>query len=259
MEKHIEIWADSFHEGIWCGDNLAKFFSKNGYEISYTNLNGFMPQYTYQKNNITIKAIVYGSYKSWNPIPKQISNLLEWGKPDFIIYDPDCDKIIYAVEETAATPTGNQATQRCERQYGSARAKIPYWYFISEFGKHIDGGIRRDSIWPTIAAIKLTILHKTPCIVLHYSDEDNIENYEFGNGLNLLFKTLYKMLENYVIGKYIYDELDECLTEQYQSMIDFVLSQWSRIIDYLPSQDVLMDKDTSKKLVDYALNRNERK
>ena len=61
-------------------------------------------------------------------------------------YDANSREILFAVEETAATPTGNQAMQRCERQYGSARFRIPYWYLISEYGLHRDGGVRRDSI-----------------------------------------------------------------------------------------------------------------
>ena len=61
-------------------------------------------------------------------------------------YDANSREILFAVEETAATPTGNQAMQRCERQYGSARFRIPHWYLISEYGLHRDGGVRRDSI-----------------------------------------------------------------------------------------------------------------
>ncbi len=33
------------------------------------------------------------------------------------LYYPEKDKICFAVEETAAVPTGNQALQRCERLY----------------------------------------------------------------------------------------------------------------------------------------------
>ena len=257
MKKYLEVWADSFHEGVWCCENIGKFFFSNNYKTEKKYKNGFQPIYIITNDDIELNLIVYGSYKSWNPIPDKIKDLLEWGKPDFILYDPEKDEIVFAVEETAATPTGNQATQRCERQYGSAKAKIPYWYFISEYGQHVDGGVRRDSIWPTIAALKLTIINKTPCIVLHYSDENNIENYESGEGLELLFLSLYKMTENYVNNKYLYSELDECLEKQYQSMLNFVLSQWRRMIDYIPGENILRDSCTSAELVKYALNKNE--
>ena len=37
-----------------------------------------------EKDNIILKFIVYGSYKSWNNRPQKINELIEWGKPDFI-------------------------------------------------------------------------------------------------------------------------------------------------------------------------------
>lgn len=257
MEKYLEIWADSFHEGVWCCDNIGKYFKENGFSCEKKYLNGFQPLYIFSNGDIKLNIIVYGSYKSWNPIPDKIKDLLDWGKPDFILYDSDKDEIVFAVEETAATPTGNQATQRCERQYGSAKARIPYWYFISEYGQHIDGGVRRDSIWPTVAALKLTMIKNTPCVVVHYSDENNVENYESGEGLKLLFSSLYKITKNYINDKNIYDGIEPELERQYRLMLDFVLSQWDRIIDYMPGQAVLKDSNTSKELVKYALNKND--
>ena len=117
MKKIFEIWADSFHEGVWCIDNIKEFFLEKNYIIKLDYLNGFIPTYSFSKEDISIIFYIYGSYKSWEPLPKPIQSLIEFGKPDFILFDPDIDKIILAVEETAATPTGNQATQRCERQY----------------------------------------------------------------------------------------------------------------------------------------------
>ena len=156
--KKIEIWADSFHEGVWCCDNICKHLQTQGFDCKSDYIKGFIPHYEISKNGQQLlDIIVYGSYKSWNPLPKTIENLINWGKPDFLAYDATNDKILFAAEETAATPTGNQAMQRCERQYGCAHLKIPYWYFVSEYGEHVDGGVRRDNIWPSIAAIKLTI------------------------------------------------------------------------------------------------------
>ena len=189
--RTIEIWADSFHEGIWCCDHICSYLNKIGYSNSSEFLNGFIPHYVIEHNHVDVlDFIIYGSYKSWEPMPKKIKELISWGMPDFVAYDVDDEKILFAVEETAATPTGNQAMQRCERQYGSAHLRIPYWYFVSEYGEHADGGVRRDNIWPSIAAIKLSIIEKTPCLVLHYSDLDNIEDYNSGKGLDLLFTSL---------------------------------------------------------------------
>lgn len=152
--KTVEIWADSFHEGVWCCDNICLYLKSRGYSYKLSFINGFIPTYQiFEAEKQTAVFYVYGSYKTWTPMPQTIKDLIEWGKPDFVAYDPEDEEIWFAVEETAAVPTGNQAMQRCERQYGSARAKIPYWYFVSEFGEHVDGGVRRDNIWPTIAAI----------------------------------------------------------------------------------------------------------
>ncbi len=135
----IEIWADSFHEGDWCCSFLSQIASSKGYTITKDYVRGLQPHYVFSSKDNEIELLVFGSYKSWSPLPAKIKELIEWGKPDFIAYSATNKKILFAVEETAATPTGNQAMQRCERQYGSARLRIPYWYLISEFGVHKDG------------------------------------------------------------------------------------------------------------------------
>ncbi len=254
--KKIEIWADSFHEGVWCCENICTFMKKNNYSTNSDYINGFIPHYriiSQEKSELDI--IVYGSYESWNPIPKKIKELIKWGKPDFIAYDSTNDLILFAVEETAATPTGNQAMQRCERQYGSARLNIPYWYLVSEYGEHIDGGVRRDNIWPSIAAIKLTMAKKTPCIVLHYSDIDNIEDYNSGKGLNLLFTTISLIIDNYINNNYVYHNLEEIIAIQYKEMIKFISSQWKKVIDFLPSENLILSAETPNAIARMALNK----
>ena len=139
---------------------------------------------------------------------------------------------------------------------GSSKAKIPYWYLISEFGQHIDGGIRRDSIWPTIAALKLTLLNKTPCIVSHYSDINNVEDYFSGDGLNLLFESIAIIIENYIIGQNIYNNIEPLFNKQYKNMINFILSEWERMIDFLPNINLLKEPNTCTKITDFALNKN---
>ena len=253
--KEIEIWADSFHEGVWCCDNICSALSSMGYTYASDYLNGFIPHYVIKKDGRDIlDLIVYGSYKSWNPMPNRIKELISWGKPDFVAYDASDDTILFAVEETAATPTGNQAMQRCERQYGSAHLRIPYWYFVSEYGEHVDGGVRRDNIWPSIAAIKLTMIKKTPCVVLHYSDIDNVEDYNSGNGLGLLFSSLSKIIDNYVAGKDELNGLESLLAQQYKEMLTFISSQWENVIDFIPSRDLLLKDSTAKSIARFALD-----
>lgn len=253
--KSVEIWADSFHEGVWCCDNICSFLTKRGYTCEQSFINGFIPTYKIYESRAQIAEFcVYGSYKSWTPMPMAIKSLIVWGKPDFIALDPDNNEIWFAVEETAAVPTGNQAMQRCERQYGSARAKIPYWYFVSEFGEHIDGGVRRDNIWPTIAAMKLTLTKRIPSIVLHYSDIDSIEDYNSGKGLAILFDTLSRIIDNKVHNKDKFDGIKGLIAQQYSLMIEFLLSQWQNVIEFLPTEKLLKDHNTPNALAEAALN-----
>lgn len=252
--REIEIWADSFHEGVWCCENICSTLIDLGYTYTNEYINGFIPSYTISKNNTElIHLIVYGSYKSWNPMPTKIKELISWGKPDFVAFDAENNKILFAVEETAATPTGNQAMQRCERQYGSAHLRVPYWYFVSEYGEHIDGGIRRDNIWPSIAAIKLSMIKQTPCIVLHYSDIDNVEDYNSGSGLGLLFSSLATILHNYSQGKEEFYQMEDLVSQQYKEMLNFILSQWENVIDFLPSKELLEQEGTANVISRYAL------
>lgn len=254
--KEIEIWADSFHEGVWCCDNICRVLRAFGYSYESNYLNGFIPHYVIKKGTVKVlELIVYGSYKSWNPMPEKIQELIVWGKPDFIAFDATANKILFAVEETAATPTGNQTMQRCERQYGSARLRVPYWYFVSEYGEHIDGGVRRDNIWPSIAAIKLSITKKTPCVVLHYSDIDNVEDYNSGSGLGLLFSSLSMIMDNYVNGRDELHGLETMLAEQYKEMIEFILSQWSNVVDFIPSRSMLVNDDIALSIARFALDK----
>ena len=225
----LEIWADSFHEGYWACENLLKIHKKNERNFDLNFKNGFIPVFTFFFSKLDIQITVYGSYLSWEPVPKPISDLISWGKPDFLLYNPKSKKIYFAVEETAAVPTGNQALQRCERLYGASRFKIPFWYLLPEYGIHKDQGTRRDSIWPTIMAIKLTSKNLIPSTVLHYSDVDNPEVYDFGAGLEHLFSSLYKILENITDEKKILSGMDVLFEEQIFNMLNFI-NEWIALI-----------------------------
>lgn len=246
----LEIWADSFHEGNWVCEELSNFFEP----ISLEYINGYIPKYKYKiDENNELVCTVFGRYDNWEPIPDKVLNVKSLGKPDMIIYHPSKDEVILSIEETAAIPTGNQSMQRCERFYGSSREHVPFWYLIGEFGVHKDGGVRRDSIWPTILSIRLSNIFKTPSIVLHYSDKENPEDYSVGEGVNTLFQTV----SNYIkleLGLFSNDELIEELSLQYQHMFEFIHSQADSIVNYLPSMDLLKDKSLPKLIAKSAVN-----
>lgn len=249
----LEFWADSFHEGNWACKELGSYFPIK--QVIY--LEGFIPNYFFElPDKCILSVIIYGAYKNWEPLPEKIKYLLEWGKPDLIIYDPLIKKILLAVEETAAIPTGNQALQRCERIFGSAKLKIPFWYLIGEFGVHKDGGMRRDSIWPTILAIRLSNVYKTPCVTLHYSDRENPEDYSAGEGVEILFKSI----SEFILVHFKYKskkDLEKILVSQYQKMNEFIDSQWRDIVNYMPLENVLKEPEVAYELVKNSLELGE--
>jgi hypothetical protein len=256
--KKIELWCDSFHEGDWACNHLSNKHKNLGLKFSVTYEKGFIPTYKFffKKEELEIK--IFGSYTSWSPLPEEIKNLISWGKPDFLAYDPLKKKIIFAVEETAAIPTGNQALQRCERLYGASRSKIPFWYLLAEYGIHKDEGVRRDSIWPTIMAIKLSLKNHTPSCILHYSDKENPEGYDFGKGVNSLFNALYKILENFTEQKDKLSDLKEILIDHYGDMLRFLKSQHKNIIEYLPGIEKWNDKELLYDIVNITLSNDEK-
>ena len=211
---------------------------------------GFVPVFLFEiAEEKDLEITVLGSYKSWSPLPRTISKLLEWGKPDLVIYDPLSNKILLAMEETAAVPTGNQALQRCERIYGSRRLGIPFWYLLGEFGVHADEGVRRDSIWPTVLGIKLSCIHRTPCIVLHYSDLSHPEDYSIGDGVKSLYSALSTEIGIF-IGTKTKRDLCLILTEQYDHMLRFIKSQGANIVDFIPNEEILYRTETSCKIAE---------
>jgi len=241
---HLEFWADSFHEGNWACEELSKFFTLK--KLHYEQ--GFIPVFLFEiDKEKELEITVLGSYKNWSPLPQPIAELLEWGKPDLVVFDPAEQKILLAVEETAAVPTGNQALQRCERIYGSLRLEIPFWYLLGEFGVHIDGGVRRDSIWPTVLGIKLSCIKKTPCIVLHYSDQSHPEDYSVGEGVHSLYAALATKIGIFM-GTKTTTDLQPILEEQYGHMIDFIKSQGANVVNFIPNQEVLYNINTPKEI-----------
>jgi len=249
-DKHaLEFWSDSFHEGDWSCKELGNHLPI----IRISHLNGFIPQYLYSlPNGEELEVTVYGSYGIWSPLPVPIGELLEWGKPDLVVYSPSEEKILFAVEETAAVPTGNQALQRFERIFGSAKRRIPFWYLVGEYGMHLDKGVRRDSIWAAVACLKLTVIFGVPSIVLHYSTKDSPEDYNAGTGLHSLFNILSKFLLNWA-GVIADETMIPELQDQYLEMFDFIQSQWQQITDYLPSVEKLIGDGLAREFAVRAL------
>jgi hypothetical protein len=246
----LEFWADSFHEGFWACDQLSQFYPMKNIKF----LKNFIPVFLYEiSKEIELEITVLGSYANWSPLPQAIADLISWGKPDLVVYDPEGKKILFAMEETAAVPTGNQALQRCERMYGSSRYRIPFWYLLGEFGMHVDGGVRRDSIWPTVLAIKLSCIQRCPCVVLHYSDLEHPEDYSFGTGVNSLWMALSVVI-GISFGIKRNEDLLPILAKQYNNMLSFIKSQWEQVVSFIPRAEMLDDPSTAKQIAELVLS-----
>jgi len=239
--KRLELWADSFHEGQWACDQLGTLVKEQGGRHTTAYEFGFIPVHTFHTSEWSCEVTVYGDYNAWDSKPAIIEELLAWGKPDLSMFDPESGKIVFAVEETAATPTGNQATQRCERQYGAMKLGVPFWYLLAEYGLHKDGGVRRDSIFPTIMALKLSQDRGLPSLVLHYSDLASPEDYAAGSGLRMLFGSLLIAIRNAAVGSPPFTGMVNTLTDQYHNMLTFLASQWTNQLDFLPGVEALKD------------------
>lgn len=237
----LEFWADSFHEGDWACKQLAEHLELQAFHYA----DGVIPIYRYSIDDIVLEVTVLGSYRSWSTLPEPVSQLLDWGKPDLVVFDPVKNTIVAAVEETAATPTGNQALQRCERTYGSARAGVPMWYLLPEYGLHVDGGERRDSIWPTVLALKLTAMFGIPSVVLHYAEKGKPEAYDAGTGVRVLFGSLANRIKVY-LGLADGSSLVSGLEDQYGTMLSFIRSQWQEMTRFLPGEAALARVETAR-------------
>ena len=244
----FNLWADSFHEGEWACRNIAREVEKQGGSFQVQYEQGFIPAFTYHFKKFDVVVHVYGNYASWSPKPKALEDLLAWGKPDLVLVRNSTDEILIAVEETAATPTGNQALQRCERQFGSAIEGFPFWYLISEFGLHSDGGIRRDSVWPSLMGLEIMTSLQIPSIVLHYSDIENPEDYESGGGMKSLFRIMMGVLFNSASGNTPMYGLEDELQLQIDDMTNFISLTATNSLYFLPPTKSGQNTELTKKL-----------
>lgn len=241
LSSVLQVWADSFHEGDWACEQLGVLIEDLGGSHRVEYVQGFQPLHHLELGGTKVDLLVFGSYRAWSALPASIESLLAWGRPDFVFFDPKESAPLFAVEETAATPTGNQALQRCERQFGAARSAVPFWYLLSESGMHSDGNLRNDSIWPTVTALKLTQSMGLPSVVLHYSDEAHPEDYSAGTGLRSLFGALLSIVLNHVRGHPKYAAMESVFVEQYSHMLKFIERRWATQLDFLPGHEALAD------------------
>lgn len=253
--RKVELWCDSFHEGAWAAEGILQQWPNA--VVTRTHRLGFIPNYSVQRGQLRLELEVFGGYGNWTDLPSKVRELLDWGKPDIVGYDRSTDTVLFAVEETAAVPTGNQALQRCERMHGAGTMKVPFWYLLSQFGTHVDEGTRQASPWPALMAVALTSTFRTPNIVLLYSSKASPEDYTAGEGMAQLFRMLAKMLENFSVHAMLLADLDDELREHIASMLRFIENTYLNVTDFLPNADLLSEPATASRLAKIASGSDE--
>jgi hypothetical protein len=245
----IEIWSDSYNEGEWFLQNLAENYYKGRYVVSYEH--NFQPRFTFGlEGGKSFTAEVLGGYATWTSKPDAIDRVLAYGKPDVIVYDPRDAKIILSVEETAAVPTGNQSLQRLERVWFAARSRIPFIYLLGEYGIHINGGVRRSSIWPVYLGLKLSSQYKVPSLTLFYGSSTHPGSYSVGSGVSILTQISHTFIMEW-LGHNMEAEKKKLLKKVFRDMCSFVRSQGVQMLDYVAGMDV-MDESFIDFLVERA-------
>lgn len=241
--RRLEIWSDSFKEGEWAVESLLSGrFIVEDRQFIYN----FQPWYLLRDpiSGIGIDVSVFGDYSAWPDRPDAIATLTSIGKPDVVLYDPDTDAILLAIEETNAVPTGNQACQRLERVWWAAASQIPFIYLLGEWGTHIDGNVRRSSIWPSYLALKLSLQYRVPSLTALYGSRDHPDDYSVGAGLAFTAHYSQFSVERWLNPASVPEDTElALLTQGFVDMGRFIHSHADEIAPMLPAKNELIDDE----------------
>lgn len=250
FDEDYMVWADSFKEGEWAVNLLIS--NSNFKLIKKEYKYNFQPVAYIKYDGKVIRCIVYGGYNAWKNKPASVEKFLDISRPDVMIYNATTNKLILAIEETAAVPTGNQSLQRLERVWWAAELKIPFVYLITEYGVHKDGNLRKNSIWPAYLGLKLCSQYDTPSLTMLFGDKNHPEDYDYGPGVGFLSKLMGLYLQR-DLGKNVDGELKSLLMEIILDMNQFILSHKDNISKTLPGCDLLEDKKYIKYVAESIL------
>jgi hypothetical protein len=246
-EVLLEVWADSFHEGEWFVELLKNYSRKMKFDGIFYEYN-FMPIYRFHDPDKNIRLIIkiYGDYGCWTSIPQQIKDVIDFERPDVILYDPQEKKILLVVEETSAVPTGNQAPQRAARSWWASTLKTPFVYLVPEVGEHTtDNNLRTCSMWIPFLQLKLSWIFKTLSLTLFFGNNEHPEDYDYGKGPAYL-GSLFNLLVMKRIGYDVEQELNGILVEIFRQMSSFVIDHYKEMVTYLPGITSMKEKDFSE-------------
>ena len=183
MAIKLEIWADNLFEAKWALEDIQKKAADVGWTGTMSEIQGFIPQLHLQKGNMAACITGFGDYRTWHHLPNELAELLKSGKVDIIPWDPLHGKALIAIEDTSATPTGNQPLQRGERFVAAATKRIPVIYLLPAAAlKFSDGNVRSPNIWMPICALQLIARYRSIALTMWFGDKHNADDKTVGSG-----------------------------------------------------------------------------
>jgi hypothetical protein len=146
LKEHKLFIKDKKHsEFILFGDNLLECFSLLNPAIEQKSIWSFLyvvyepifqPIYVFKsKENHIISIQACGVYTNW-PLPKPVSDLIyRYDLPDFVLYNVNKKRVVFAGELTETASIGNSQWQRELRKIAAAELGIPFIYQTVYSGK----------------------------------------------------------------------------------------------------------------------------
>jgi hypothetical protein len=236
LETHeIEIWCDNQVEGFQATNILADIAREQGFDVAVDLLQGHIPRLIAIKDGVQITILAFGPFRAWQHEPDDIEERILSGKPDFIVYNRSTNSILFALEDTAATCTGNQSQQRAERFCSLVRNGIPTAYCLPAYAtKPTDSKSRRPNLWMPITALKLIEATGTLALIFTYADEENPDDRTVGEGFNNVMRLFWGFI---LRDCGLPETCESIIRRQIRYMLDAIDNQHEGLFSDLPGWD----------------------
>jgi hypothetical protein len=215
-EHHEFLDGKKNHEFIVFGDNILECFTLLNPAVEQTDIWRFeyvvyepidQPIYVFTtKKGAVISIKACGVYSNW-PLPEKVSDLIyRYDLPDFVLYNVEEDKVVFAGEFTETASVGNSQWQRELRKIASAELGVPFIYQTVYSGKDDrQNTIREPTSLLAYNAFMYSIRYRVSSLVFFI--EPNIESSRTRNRPGALSSNLISRL----FAAYIMNETGEHL------------------------------------------------
>ena len=189
--EYIDIPTDNtfcfFGDNLLEAIELVELFEKYNDDVElldygFNTVSQYIKKYRIKNENYTF---VLTSYFHNGELPDVVRQLLiKNDKPDVIIYSAEKDKVVFGVESTVSTLSGNATWQRTARATSFIKEGIPF-AFISYFSKRDMSASsstppRRASDLFVATYIALSLQYSVPALIGFYEHEDYRQNLTIG-------------------------------------------------------------------------------